>query len=232
VKIIKLRTISSKILDIIHPTFNGQHGPYAQKVSSLDAKIGETELRERYKAYLGSHYLGLHITVVSVVLAVAGVAAANLITRPMGADHQLLVLWLLWVGSLAATAVAYGGTMVGAFALPASIPFISDLLLPLFLGIAEFLLFAILIPQVTAARLSSLVNMWLALMAVFAAFAELSILRARHHYAAGIRDDAYSDDIVTIIKQYLQCLLRDSIGAGIVMVSAATGAALRFSGNY
>jgi hypothetical protein len=224
----KLRTIIGMFLDVVHPTFNGQRS--TREGDSLEAKIDRIELRERYKAYLAGHYLSLHITVVSVVLAAAGVAAASLITRPMNADHQLLVLWLLWIGSLAATAVAYGGPMVGAFALPASIPSISDLLLPLFVGVIEFLLFTILIRQVTAVGLNVLVNTWLITMAFFALFAELSVLRAWHHYAAGVRDGVYSNEVARMIKQYLRCLLRDSVGAGTVTALAAIGAGLRSSG--
>jgi hypothetical protein len=148
----------------------------------------------------------------------------------MGADHQLLVLWLLWIGSLAATAVAYGGPMVGAFALPTSIPSVSDLLLPLLVGVIEFLLFTILIRQVTAVGLNVLVNTWLITMAFFALFAELSVLRAWHHYAAGVRDRVYSHEVAGMIKQYLRCLLRDSVGAGTVTTLAAIGAGLRSSG--
>ena len=226
----KPRAVIGIFLNAVHPTFSGQQGIHASKGDSLDAKIDGVELRERYKAYLGGHYLSLHITVVSVVLAAAGVAAASLITRPMGADHQLLVLWLLWIGSFAATAVAYGGPMVGAFALPASVPSVSDLLLPLFVGLTEFLLFTILIRQVTAVGLNALVNAWLITMALYGLFAVLSILRAWHHYAAGLREDVYSDDIAGIIKQYLRCLLRDSSGAGTVTVLASIGAGLRSSG--
>jgi len=226
----KLRTIISMFLNAVHPTFNEQRGIHEREGDSLDVKIDRVELRERYKTYLGGHYLSLHITVVSVVLAAAGVAAASLITRPMGADHQLLVLWLLWIGSLAATAVAYGGPMVGAFALPASMPSISDLLLPLFVGVIEFLLFTILIRQVTTVGLSDLVNTWLITMALFGLFAEFSVLRAWQHYAAGLREDVYSDDVAKIIKQYLRCLLRDSLGAGTVTVLASIGAGLRSSG--
>jgi hypothetical protein len=226
----KLRTLVVTFLDLVHPTFKGELSSGTHKVPTLDAEIDKVQLRERYKTYLTGHYLSLHITVVSVVLASAGVALASLVTRPMGADHQLLVLLLLWAGSLAATAVAYGGPMVGAFALPASIPSISDLLLPFSVGISEVLLFTILIRQVTAVGLGALVNAWLIIMAFFALFAELSVRRARHHYAAGIRGDVYSSDVAALINQYLRCLRRDSIGAGTVTVLAATGAGLRMSG--
>src|SRR5262245_43038890 len=65
------------------------------KGHSLDVKIDRAELRERYRSYLGGHYLSLHITVVSVVLAAAGLAAASLIARPIGTHYEQLLLWLL-----------------------------------------------------------------------------------------------------------------------------------------
>jgi hypothetical protein len=227
-------TLGSRIkifLEFVHPTLNEHRDIDPRRIRSPEPKIDITELRGRYKAYLGSHYLGLHITVVSVVLAVAGVAAASLITRPMGPDYDLIDLWLLWVGSLGATAVAYGGPMVGVFALPASIPSASDLLLPLLVGISEFLLFTILIHQVTPVGLNNLVDTWLIIMACFAALAELSILRARQHFEVGIRASVYPDDVLKFIRLYLQFLRRDALGAGAVIAVAAIGCGLRVSGT-
>ena len=80
------------VFGFVHPTSNGQHVARTHQTHSIDAEIDRAELKERYKAYLVGHYPSLHITVVSVVLAAAGVAAASLISQPMGTDHQLLVL--------------------------------------------------------------------------------------------------------------------------------------------
>jgi hypothetical protein len=78
--------------------------------------------------------------------------------------------------------------MVGVFALPASVPTVTDLLLPLLMRVIEFLLFAILIHQATSiADFDTLLNTWLVLMAVFAAIAELSILRAGYHFVRAAR---------------------------------------------
>lgn len=209
----------------------GHHSTHPTKSHVLDAKINRVELRERYKTYLSSHYLSLHITVVSVVLAAAGVAAASLMTRPMGANHELLVLWLLWIGSLAATCAAYGGPMVGAFALPAAIPSISDLLLPLLVGITEFLLFTILVNQVNPAGVNLLVNSWLIIMAIYSLLAEVSILRARHHFLAGLREKVYSRSVAVIVKRYLRGLVRSASGVGMTTALSAAGAGLRVSGT-
>lgn len=197
----------------------------------MDAEIDVQELRERLKANLVDHYLGLHITVVSVALAMAGVAAASLITRPSSSGAYYVLPWLLWLGSLLATAVAYAGTMVGAFALPASIPAISDLILPLAMCVAEFLLFAILISQVTSlAHLSVIINTWLVLMATFGAIATLSIARAKHHFVAAAEGAIYSEDAVKIVNRYVLYLRRDQLGAGVTAAVGAFGAGLRLSG--
>src|SRR5258707_3363647 len=101
----------------IQPSTSSAASMRARKIHWMPKSI-ESSLESVTKAYLGGHYLSLHITVVSVVLAAPGVAAASLITRPMGADHQLPVLWLLLIGSLTATPLAFGLPMVGHFALP------------------------------------------------------------------------------------------------------------------
>jgi hypothetical protein len=193
----------------------------------LDDHIDRAEIRERYKSYLANHYLGLHITVVSVVLALAGAAAASLAARHMGANHQLLVLWLLWAGSLAAAAVAYGGPMVGAFALPAQIPSITDLLLPLLLGIVELMLFSLLIRQITVADFTTIVSRWTALIGLFAILAMLSVLRARHHYSLGIKERVYSGDVLQAVGDYMKLLNRDALSAAALAAISWGGLGLR-----
>lgn len=203
---------------------------------SLDAQIDRTELRERYKTYLVGHYLSLHVTVVSVVLAAAGLAAASLVAQPIGRDHQLWILWVLWLGSLAATAVAYGGPMVGAFALPAAIPSIADLLLPLLVGISEFLLFTILISQVTRTEINVIgtwidqtAKSWLVIASIFCLVASLSVFRARHHYAMGVHEKIYSQEVAEIIQQYIKHLTFDAYAAGGIAAIAAIGAGVTIS---
>lgn len=200
-------------------------------------EIGIPQLRQRVEDYLVTHYLVLHITVVSVALAMAGVSAASLITRHDATSGDLVLLWLLWLGSLFATAVAYGGTMVGAFALPSAVPSVSDLALPLLMSVDEFLLFSILISQVTStASLSTLVGIWLALMAGFGGLALLSIARAKSHFVAAVRSKTptrsgiYSTDASAVINTYITYLSRDQIGAGATCTVAAIGALLKWSG--
>lgn len=216
-------------IHIFYRGAKGDHTAHSAEAHSLDAKIDRAELRERYKTYLVGHYLSLHITVVSVVLAAGGLAAASLISRPAGQDNDLLILWVLWIGSFAATAVAYGGPMVGAFALPAAIPSVVDLVLPLLVGLSEFLLFTILINQVNPAGTDRTLNSWLLTMAVFCFVAALSVLRARHHYATGVDESVYSVEVATMIRRYISYLKYDACLAGIASAVVAMGAGLRMS---
>lgn len=125
--------------------------------------------------------------------------------------------------------------MVGAFAFPAAIPTIADLMLPLFMCVVEFALFMILINQVTSLiNLNSLINIWLILMAIFSGVALLSIARAQAHFKAATRvtteEGIYSEDAREIINRYVKYLLRDEIGAGITCAASVISAALRIAG--
>jgi hypothetical protein len=203
-------------------------------LQSLDAAIDLATLRERVRDYLINHYLVLHITVVSVTLAMAGVSAASLITRSNTSSIDIVVLWLLWTGSLLATAVAYAGAMVGAFALPPAVPKVMDLVLPLLMGITEFLLFSILIRQVTSsARLATVVNTWLIMMAIFSVIALMSIIAAKRHLidalkaAAEKQVEIYSPEAASVVSRYVDYLKRDQVGATTALLVAVIGAALR-----
>jgi hypothetical protein len=189
-------------------------------------KIDAQELIERQKSYLQTHYLGLHVTIVSVALATAGLTAGSLLGRDLTSGVDLLQLWLLWAASLLATAAAYAGPMVGVFAVRASVPVITDLLLPLALGVIEFLLYAVLAPQVTGIiNLDSVIDVWFIVMALFAAAAVASVQQARHYYDK----DAYTEDLV-VIECYLWRLRAEQVGAGTLFVIASVGAGLRLAG--
>src|ERR1022692_1468980 len=175
--------------------------------------ISRSRLEERQDEVMTNHYLSLEVTVVSIALGIAGVAAAGLITRPANFGANAALLWLLWACSLLATAVAYAGPMIGAFALPPSIPKITDLLPPLALGIIEFLMFAVLIPQVTsAAKFDTVIDTWLWLMALFGLFAFLTILRARHHFREALARGVYASDIRDTVEDYIILLSNNAWG--------------------
>ena len=197
----------------------------------MNEKLGMNWLRKRQDSFLADHYLGMHVTIISLALATAGVAAASLITRPENSPAHLALLWLLWSGSLLAASAAYGGAMVGAFALPPFIPSTADLLLPLSMGVTEFLLFTVLIRQVTSAiQFDKLVTAWFAVMAIFGFIAWASVLRARSLFARAMSDKVYSGRAKGIIQNYISLLRFDLVGTASVFFVAAIAALLRFFG--
>lgn len=100
----------------------------------------KTRLRAKHDTYMTDHYVGLHNMVVSVALAVAGVAAASLLGLPPAFRAFTPLLWMMLGASLLGIAVAYAGTVTGAPFLPARLPAMPDLLLPLLLAVTEFFL--------------------------------------------------------------------------------------------
>src|SRR5690242_10171368 len=109
----------------------GDRGDDANVMARL---ITPRQLNDRLDTHLTSHYMQLHATLVSITLAAAGFAAASLATSPKRAPDSGALLWLLWAGGLLAISVVYAGTMTGVFALPAGIPSLWDLLIPLVIG--------------------------------------------------------------------------------------------------
>lgn len=192
-------------------------------------RVTVQSVREGQAGYLASHYLVLQITVVSVALAIAGLSMASIIARPMAAGDALV--WLLWLASLLATAVAYAGPMTGAFALPPSIPTIPDLLLPLAIGITEFLLFAVLIPQLTpSGRLQDVTSNWLWITSAFGVIAFLVTLRARYLLLDALRRGVYANDIKESIERAAKRLTNSLWGPAAHAFIAALGALLRMNG--
>jgi hypothetical protein len=137
---------------------------------------------------------------------------------------DLVGLWLMWFGSAAAMAVYYCGPMVGAFALPSSIPGIGDLLIPLLMGIVEILLFTVL---ATLRNPVSALNAWLILVTLFAGLASIGTLVAMRHYSNGVAGEIYSAELAKYINAYKRILRRDAAEAPVPAVIAAFGAGLR-----
>jgi hypothetical protein len=190
-------------------------------------KVTHDNIRGRQEATLVNHYLSLEVTVISVALAVAGLAAASLLTRAGNPGSHLALFWLLWVGGLLATAVGYAGPMIGAFALPPSIPTIGDLLPPLGLGIIEFLMFSVLINQVTApAQLDTILETWLWLVAIFGIMALIAISRARYLFREALSKGIYAADVRNTVRDYVADLSNGVWGPIPLISSALTGAIL------
>lgn len=189
--------------------------PGARPVHTLSGTRGLTRanLRQRHDTYLADHYLSIHMMVVTLALGVAGLAAVDLITPSAKYDGDQGVLWVLWVASVLATAVAYAGTMIGAIVLPPRLPAVVDLLLPLLLGVTELTLFAILIvPDGKGPSLRDILTAWWFAFGLFGLTAAGAIWRAVH-VITGTPRESELDKAVT---GYLESIRMDKFAATAV----------------
>jgi hypothetical protein len=184
------------------------------------ARVTRKELASRYGGYLANHYLGLHVTVVSVALGVAGLAAAGLLAGMKDPSGLAWLYWLLWFTSLLAVATAYAGTMTGAVALPSRVPTLSDLATPLLMAVVEVLMFGVLVAQIAGFDAPRVVLIaWFFLTALFGILAVVAIARARNLF----RPDAYAPDLLGSVVAYRKRLVGDIIGAGLLSLVATVG---------
>jgi hypothetical protein len=182
-------------------------------------KISRVELLERQDSAVGDHYLSLSVTVVGLGLAAAAAALASLIAQFSSLGPNRLILVLLWLAGLLSIAVAYAGPMVGAFALPRSVPVILDLLPPLGLGVSEFLIFAVFIPTFKpTTNITRTLLIWFAAMVLFGLCALVVIMRARFLFRAS--RSSYGDDVLPAVDSYTD-YMTFSIGgpAGLTIIS-------------
>lgn len=172
----------------------------------MERQIDLDRIRSRQETYLLDHYLSIHNTVVSVALAIAGLGAASLVASSKEYGGYIILLWILWFASFLAIAVAYAGTMIGSIVLPARVPAVTDLLLPLLIAVFEFLLFGVLSHQVTGVSDPATITMvWFFSFTGFCLFAGASIWRAGRIIKLG----TYESDIHTKIGDYLKGLTQD-----------------------
>lgn len=136
------------------------------------------QLPDRRARYFMEQQIGLHGTIVSIALGVAGLAAASLFeVRPADRPFQVL-LWLLWIASLFAVGVVYSGMTVMVYALPSTIPTALDMFLPFAVGLTEFMLFAVLTtPLADQLTPRSIVALWFGCLSLFGCFASIYIRR-------------------------------------------------------
>jgi hypothetical protein len=187
--------------------------------------VTRVELAGRYSSYLTTHYLGLHVTVVSVALGVAGLAAASLVAASDDLGRAALLYWLLWLASLLAVAVAYAGTMTGAIGLPARVPSLLDLVIPLLMAVVEVLLFGVLVPQIVGlGSQRAVIAAWFLLISVFAVLAIAAILRARQFF----HPTAYAAELSATVLAYRRRLVFDVLGASTAAVLGVIGGLLQF----
>jgi hypothetical protein len=195
------------------PTTANHH---VANTSAAISKLDSARLRQRYDMYLANHYTTVHMTVVSLALGIGGVTAATLIAPSPRFHGYQVAFWLLWLASLLATAVAYAGTMIGSLFLPMRLPAVTDLLLPLSLGVFEFFLFAVLGFQATGLTLpiSDIFAAWWFALGGFGVMASASVWRVYFI----IRSAGHEPDISRTMRYYRRRLVSDGCAA------AATGA--------
>lgn len=179
--------------------------------------------RERVQArkdtYLLGHYMNLHSALLGVAIGVAGLAASNIFATPgQYANPTLQVMYL--VASLLIVTNVYIGMMVGGLVLPSAAPTVFDFILPLLIGLAEFLQFWFLALEQKTPEIPSAVNSgWSLSFSTLSILAFCAIRRAKLH----IKDDRYEASLRTMIHEYRRRLWADEIGA---LISAALGATI------
>jgi hypothetical protein len=210
------------------------NSPEYQKGSELAADVDQELLHRRFESYIVDHYTGLHNTVISVVLAVAGLAAASLGGSHAQYGGSYPLLWMLWLASLLLCATIFAGVMSGNVVAPPLMPTITDLLIPLLLGVGEFVLFGVLAHQVTGLnKTSAVAEAWFISLAVVSACAAAAITRAMHFFGSA----TYAPDISGPIDDYrfrrmpldrTRALLIAVMGIGGAVASAAQVAWLEY----
>jgi hypothetical protein len=178
-------------------------------------------LRQRQDGYLTNNYIAVHNTIVSVTMAIGGVAATGLISPPEAYRPYHFLLVLLWLGSLLATIVTYTDVVIGAVALPPQVPSTLDLSVPLFIGLAEFFMFGDLAHQATGIdRPDYILEAWYFSFAAFAIFGAGGIWRARLIFTAG----PYEKDLQPVVRRYVKRLLVNLVSACTASVLGLIGA--------
>jgi len=172
----------------------------------------------------------LHNTVVSVVLAAAGLSAASLAGSRAHYGSSYPLLWMLWIASFLLCATVFAGAMVGNLVAPPMMPAIADLLVPLLLGVGEFVLFGVLAHQITGLETtSSVAEAWFIFLAVVCASAVAGITRAMRFFAAA----TYSATISSPIDKYrydrLPADRKGALMVGVIGMGGAVASAVQVS---
>jgi hypothetical protein len=179
-------------------------------VPTVVAKISKSQLRDRHGTYLVDRLLNLHNMIASVALGVAGLAAASLIVSPKEFRDYQIMFWILWTASLLAVATAYAGAIIGSIFLPTRMPAISDLLIPLSIGVFEFLLFGILAHKATGLiSPASVTAAWFFSFSGFGIFAAGAVWRASRI----IDPSSFASDISSEVHTYVRGLHMDIAAA-------------------
>lgn len=189
----------------------------------MDHRVGLRQLSDRYEHYFMDQQVGLHNTVTSVALGMAGLAAAGLVVVSAADRPYHGLFWLLWAVSLTGVATVYSGMASAVHVAPSRIPSAPDMFLPFAIGLMEFMLFAVLtapLSQQISPR--AVVAIWFGVECMFACFAVLAIGRVRWLMQ---RECYEPGDLRRAIDALIGQLRIDMLGAGSCAVLGA-GAAL------
>ncbi|MGW4213821.1 hypothetical protein ACWEIJ_37960 [Lentzea sp. NPDC004789] len=186
-------------------------------------KLNLTAVRNRQDRYLLDHYMNLHAALISVAVAVAGLAVASIFSCTGIPDAPLR--WGMVAVTLLVTANVYLGLLVGGLLLPHGEPTVWDFLFPLLVGVSEFVTFGLLVvdQQSCAERSSAPLGKWLFSVAATCSLAVFAIHRANRHIDPSKR---YSADVRPIAAAYKSRLRRDRMGASAVAVGASASGVL------
>jgi hypothetical protein len=119
------------------------------------------------------------------------------------------------------------GVLSSVLVIPASIPSAFDLLIPLFLGITEFMLFGVLANQATGlTHTPAVVHYWFLSFTIFSLFSVVGILRGDWLSARGL----LASDAENIRKLH-RLLMRDVLGVGFEGIIAIFGFTVTSNGK-
>lgn len=179
-------------------------------------------LAERRAHYFMDQQIGLHGTIVSIALGVAGLAAASLFeVRALDRPYHAL-LWLLWSSSLAAVGVVYSGMTVSVHVLPSTIPTVADMFLPFAVALTEFMLFAVLTTPLTAQLAPrSLIAIWFGCLCLFGCFTSIIIQRVRWLFEHTDYDPPAAQKAVYAVAALMRRDLQGASGTALVSALAA-----------
>ena len=190
-------------------------------------QLTRAAVRNRQDRYLLDHYMNLHAALISVAVAVAGLAAASVVVCSGGWEAALRSGML--VVTLLVTANVYLGLLVGGLLLPYGEPTVWDFLFPLLVGVSEFVAFGLLVVDQHTCGAPSPVpsGQWLCAVGVTCLLASGAIERARHHVD---REDRYAEDLRATVTEYKSRLRCDRHGSLAVTAIGLVGGIVVLAG--
>jgi hypothetical protein len=179
-------------------------------------------LADRRAHYFMDQQIGLHGTIVSIALGVAGLAAASLFEVRAADRPYHWLLGMLWLASLVAVGVVYSGMTVSVFVLPSTIPTPADMFLPFAVGLSEFMLFAILTTPLTA-QLGPrpLIALWFGCRSFFGFSTAIIIDRVRRLFRRTGYDPPAVQNAVYAVAALMRRDLQGASGTAVFSLAAA-----------